>query len=248
MQYSERDFRAMAREKLSGKWWTAILLTLLASILGVATTAALEIELKFESETGVVLEFLEEYSFTILQGGIVSTILAVLALIWGIIILVIGGALTLGYYQFFQNLVRGEEAEVNTLFVHKEKLWHGFCINFLQGLYIVLWMLCFIIPGIMASYSYAMAHFIANDHPEMTAGEVITASKEMMKGYRWRLFCLEISFIGWAILSAFTLGLGSFALVPYVETAKAHFYQDLLRNGMRLEDEIVDSNQQNYYE
>lgn len=248
MQYSASDFRTMAREALRGKWRTAILLTLLASVLGAATTAALEINLKFESETGVVVELLEEYSFTILQAGPTATILAVIVLGWGILTLVIGGAMTLGYYQFFQNLVRNEEAEVNTLFIHKEKLWHGFCINFLQGLYIILWTLCFIIPGIMASYSYSMAHFIANDHPEMTASEVLTASKEMMQGHRWRLFCLEISFIGWAILSAFTLGLGSFALVPYVETAMAHFYQDLLHNGMRLEDEIIDSNTQYYYE
>ena len=123
MQYSASDFRTMAREALRGKWRTAILLTLLASVLGAATTAALEINLKFESETGVVVEVLEQYSFTILQGGIV-VILAVLALVWGIFILVIGGAMTLGYYQFFQNLVRNEEAEVNTLFVHKQNSLH----------------------------------------------------------------------------------------------------------------------------
>ena len=238
MQYSASDFRTMAREKLSGKWGTAILLTLLATILGAATTAALGIELKFESGNGVILVILEEYSFTILKGGIISTILAVMVLGWGILTLVIGGAMTLGYCQFHQNLVRNEEAEVNTLFVHKEKLWHGFCINFLQGLYIILWTLCFLIPGIMAGYSYSMAHFIANDHPEMTAGEVITASKEMMRGHRWRLFCLEISFIGWALLSAFTLGLGTFALAPYMEMARAFFYQDLLEHGIRLEDEF----------
>lgn len=235
MQYSASDFRAMAREKLSGKWKTAILITLLASILGAATTVALEIELKFESGRGIVVTLFEEYAFTLLKEGPISGMLAVVALVWGIFILVIGGAMTLGYFQFFQNLVRKEEAEVNTLFVHKEKLWHGFCINFLQGLYIVLWTLCFIIPGIMAAYSYGMAHFIANDHPEMSASEVLTASKVMMDGNRWRLFCLEISFIGWGILSAFTLGLGSFVLHPYMETAIAHFYQDLLHNGMQLE-------------
>ena len=235
MQYSASDFRAMAREKLSGKWKTAILITLLATILGAATTVALEIELKFESGRGVVVTLFEEYAFTLLKEGPISGMLAVVALVWGIFILVIGGAMTLGYFQFFQNLVRKEEAEVNTLFVHKEKLWHGFCINFLQGLYIVIWTICFIIPGVMAAYSYAMAHFIANDHPEMSASEVLTTSKVMMDGNRWRLFCLEISFIGWAILSAFTLGLGSFVLAPYVETAKAHFYQDLLHNGMQLE-------------
>ena len=238
MQYSASDFRTMARENLRGKWKTAILLTIAASFLGAMTSATTLIEFKFESETGVVVELLGEYSFTILQAGPIATILAVLSLIWGVLILVIGGAMTLGYYQFHQNLARNEEAELNTLFVHKEKLWHGFCINFLQGLYIVLWTLCLVIPGIMAAYSYSMAHYIANDHPEMTANEVIAASKEMMHGHRWRLFCLEISFIGWELLAGLTLGIASFAVAPYLETARAFFYQDLLDNGVRLEDEF----------
>lgn len=239
MQYSASDFRTMAREALRGKWGTAILLTIVASVLGVATTATTSVEFKFESETGVVIEFLEEYSFTILQAGPIATILAVLAFVWIILQLVIGGAMTLGYCQFHQNLARKQNAELNTLFIHKDLLWHGFCINFWQILYTFLWMLCFIIPGIMASYSYSMAHFIANDHPEMTAREAIAASKEMMQGHRWRLFCLDISFIGWEILSIFTLGLGSYAVAPYAETARAFFYQDLCDNGMRLEESIL---------
>lgn len=227
MSYSASDFRTMARDALKGKWGTAILLTIVASILGVATTASIVVEFKFESETGIIVELLEGYSFTVLQAGPVVTILAIISLIWGILTLVIGGAMTLGYYQFHQNIARKQEAEINTLFVHKDKLWHGFCINFWQILYAMLWMSCFIIPGIMAAYSYSMAHYIANDHPEMTAREATTASKEMMQGQRWRLFCLDISFIGWELLSIFTLGLGSYAVAPYAETARAFFYQDL---------------------
>ena len=241
MQYTASDFRTMAREALKGKWTTAIVLTILASVLGVAT-ATLGVEIKFEGETGMVVNVLEQWSFTLLQPGRITTILAVLSVVWAIILLIIGGAMTLGYYQFHQNLARGEEAEVSTLFVHKDKLWHGFCINFWQLLYILLWTICFIIPGIMAGYSYAMAHYIANDHPEMTAREVIAVSKEMMKGNRWRLFCLEFSFIGWQLLAALTLGLGSFAVAPYMETARAFFYHDLLDGGVKPEESVFDEN------
>ena len=187
---------------------------------------------------------LEKYSFTLVEAGGLAGILAVIALIWTIVTIVIGGAMTLGYYQFHQNLVRGEEAEVRTLFVHMDKIWHGICLNFLQFVYILLWTLCLVIPGIMASYSYAMTSYIANDHPEMTANEAITASKEMMKGHRWRLFCLEISFIGWSLLAILTLGIGSFAVVPYCETARAFFYQDLVNAGMKLEDNIYNAGQE----
>ena len=242
MDYSASDFRTMARENLRGKWKTAILLTIAASFLGAMTSATTLIEFKFESETGFVCTVLDEFSFTILQVGGLSIILAVVVLIWGIVRLVIGGAMTLGYNQFYQNLVRRQEAKVGTLFVHRDKLWHGFCLNFWNILYVFLWTLCFIIPGIMAGYSYAMAPYIANDHPEMTAREAIAASKEMMKGHRWRLFCLEISFIGWALLAALTLGIGSFAVAPYIQTAEAFFYQDLLEHGMRLEESILNEN------
>lgn len=242
MDYSASDFRTMARETLRGKWKTAIILTIAASFLGAMTSATTLIEFKFESETGFVCTVLDEFSFTILQTGGLSIILAVAVLIWGILRLVIGGAMTLGYNQFHQNMVRRQEAEIGTLFVHRDKLWHGFCLNFWNILYVFLWTLCFIIPGIMAGYSYAMAPYIANDHPEMTAREAIAASKEMMKGHRWRLFCLEISFIGWALLAALTLGIGSFAVVPYMQTAEAFFYQDLLEHGMRLEESILNEN------
>ena len=236
MQYTASDFRSMARAVLKGKWITAIVITLLASFLGAMVSADTMVKFEFESETGVVVRIFEEYSYTILENGGLAAILAVVALIWGIIILVIGGAMTLGYCQFHQNLVRKQEAEVRTLFAHKDKLWHGFCINFWQLLYIFLWTICFVIPGIMAAYSYAMAHYIANDHPEMTAREAIAVSKEMMKGNRWRLFCLEISFIGWELLAALTLGIGSFAVVPYMESARAFFYQDLLNSGIKEEE------------
>lgn len=242
MNYSASDFRSMAREALRGKWKTAILLTIIATLLGAMTSATTLIEFEFESETGFVCTVLEEFSFTIFQTGGLAMILAIVVLIWGIVQLVIGGAMTLGYYQFHQNLVKEEEAEVSTLFVHKDKLWHGFCLNFWQILYVFLWTLCFIIPGIMAACSYAMAPYIANDHPEMTAREAIAASKEMMHGHRWRLFCLEISFIGWELLAALTLGLGSFSVAPYRQTAEAFFYQSLLDSGMGLEDSILSEN------
>ena len=85
----------------------------------------------------------------------------------------------------------------------------------------------FIIPGIIASYSYAMTDYILAETPELTAKEAIERSKDMMEGNRWRLFCLEISFIGWGILSLLTLGIGSLWLTPYMEASMAAFYREV---------------------
>jgi len=84
-----------------------------------------------------------------------------------------------------------------------------------------------IVPGIMASYSYAMTGYILAEHPELTAGEAIAQSKDMMAGNRWRLFCLQFSFIGWMLLSSLTFGLGNLALRPYQEAAYAAFYREV---------------------
>ena len=97
----------------------------------------------------------------------------------------------------------------------------------LQTLYVVLWSLLFIIPGIIASYSYAMTSFILAENPEMDANEAIGRSKEMMYGNRWRLFCLHFSFIGWDILATLTLGIGNLWLVPYKQAASAAFYREV---------------------
>ena len=146
MKHTAKELKTMAREALKGKWATAIIVVVIASILGAMTSADTLVNFTFESETGVVIDILGKYSFTLAQGGGLAGILSIVALIWTIVTIVIGGAMTLGYYQFYQNLVRGEEAEVGTLFVHKNKLWHGFCVNFWQILYIFLWTLCSIIP------------------------------------------------------------------------------------------------------
>ena len=106
--------------------------------------------------------------------------------------------------------------------------------RFLQSIYIILWSLLFIIPGIVASYSYAMTEYILAEDPELTATEAISRSKQMMYGNHWRLFCLEFSFIGWSILCSFTLGIGNLWLTPYKQAAIAAFYREVSGTEHRM--------------
>lgn len=96
---------------------------------------------------------------------------------------------------------------------------------------ILLWTLLFIIPGIVASYSYAMTGYILAEDPDLTASQAIQRSKEMMRGNRWRLFCLQLSFIGWIILCLFTFGIGNLFLNPYQTAADAAFYREISGTG-----------------
>ena len=88
-------------------------------------------------------------------------------------------------------------------------------------------MLLLIVPGIIAVYRYALAPYLMAEDPEMGAMEAIEKSKELMKGNKWRLFCLQFSFIGWMLLSSLTFGLGNLALRPYQEAAYAAFYREV---------------------
>ena len=90
-----------------------------------------------------------------------------------------------------------------------------------------LWSLLFVIPGIIATYSYSMSFYILRDNPDMDANAARKASIEMMKGNKWKLFCLELSFIGWMLLSMLTFGILLLWVGPYMETAKAAFYEEL---------------------
>ena len=85
--------------------------------------------------------------------------------------------------------------------------------------------LLLVITGIVAGFSYAMTPFILAEHPEMTAREAIRASKQMMKGNKWELFCLHVSFFGWHVLCALSFNIGYIWLNPYMNAAYAAFYR-----------------------
>ena len=94
-------------------------------------------------------------------------------------------------------------------------------MKFLQGLYIALWSLLLVIPGIVKTYSYAMTPYIMSEHPSLTANEAITESRRIMDGNKWRLFCLDFSFIGWELLCALPLYIGYFLILRYFSGSEA---------------------------
>lgn len=99
------------------------------------------------------------------------------------------------------------------------RLWKSMCI--------LVGTLLLVVPGIIMGYTYGMTDYILAEYPEMEPGEVLRTSKAMMTGNRWRLFCLQFSFIGWSLLCSLTFGLGNLALRPYREAAYAAFYREV---------------------
>lgn len=130
----------------------------------------------------------------------------------------------------FLRMIRGEkELEVADLFtVYRDQFERSFLVELLAGIYIFLWALLLIVPGIVKSYSYAMAPYLMHDHPEMTASQAIDESMRLMEGNKMNLFLLDLSFIGWWLLCLITFGLLAFIVSPYQMTARAEFYRELI--------------------
>lgn len=139
--------------------------------------------------------------------------------------------LTVGLQMLILTLIdRSGRPEVGQLFKGFNCFGTAVIANLLVGIYTFLWTLLLIIPGIMAAYSYSMVFFIIAENPQISAGEAIRRSKEMMHGQRWKLFCLQCRFIGWWLLAVFfTLGIGMLWVIPYLNTATGHFYRNLNR-------------------
>ena len=104
---------------------------------------------------------------------------------------------------------------------------HNTCGMLLMGVYVFLWTLLLIVPGVIKALSYAMTPFILNDKPDLSANEAIELSMEMMEGRKMDLFLLYLGFLGWALLCILTLCIGFLWLEPYVYAATAAFYEDV---------------------
>lgn len=141
--------------------------------------------------------------------------------------LIIGGPMAFGVATFFLALSRKQVPVLNDLFKGFTYFLNTLVAVLLVALYTFLWMLLLIVPGIIAAISYSQVFFILAENPSMSASDAIAKSKKMMDGYKWKYFCLGFRFIGWMILSAFTMGIGLLWLVPYMQTTLAKFHDDI---------------------
>ena len=148
------------------------------------------------------------------------------AITYGIGAIVITGPLTFGLARMFINNAGGKSAvDFNDLLCGFKECFAGsLVLSLLTALYTFLWSLLFVIPGIVKTYSYAMAPYIQQDDPSKDASECIDESRAMMNGHKAQLFMLDLSFIGWYFVGALCFGIGILFVYPYHYAARANFY------------------------
>lgn len=157
--------------------------------------------------------------------------------IGAIALIVVTGPLTLGVAKTDLKLVRGGgDVEIANAFEGFNNFVNAFVLGLLRTIFIFLWSLLLIVPGIIKAYSYSMSFYILADNPQMDGSSALKLSMELMHGRKWKLFCLDISFIGWFLLCILTFGILLFWVTPYHDVARAHFYQEILAeiNGLSV--------------
>lgn len=162
---------------------------------------------------------------------------AILHLI-GLVLFILALPLTWGFQTLFLGAVRGGEATAKDMFegYNKELFSRVLTTTLLYYVYVFLWSLLLLIPGCIKSYSYAMTPYILKDNPEMKNNAAIEESMRMMDGHKLELFLLDLSFIGWAILSLLTCCIGFLWLVPYMNMARVNFYEDLKKASVEVKE------------
>ena len=232
MKYAA-DFRRIAREALKGRWGIAVLAGLLASLLGAVNAGGPELNIEINNGqfsaginiAGQTVATTDGWCSVLV--GIMPFAIAVSAIMI-VGLLIVGSVIKLGYARFNLDLIdRQGQPQTGKLFSYFPWFTTAVAAQLWQTLFVFLWSLLLVIPGIIASYSYAMTQYILAENPELSAREAIARSKQLMYGNRGRLFCLHLSFIGWGILCAFTFGIGNLWLIPYAQAAEAAFYREI---------------------
>lgn len=158
---------------------------------------------------------------------ILTTSLQFIPIIGPVIGLVIGGPFALGLILFCKSIANGQEAKLEQMFDGFKNLGTALATYLLSAVFIFLWSLLLIIPGIIMGLAYSLAMYIISDDSEIGAYEAIALSRKMMDGYKMKLLGMILIFFGLALLCILTLGIGFLWLFPFMQVTMVKFYQDV---------------------
>ena len=256
--WDRRELKARGKAAFKNRYWLTVAIALILSIVlggGIGVTAGSaggRINFNHNSNTEAVVEQEspiqvngEDLSFDDLKeafsgedrgvliaiAGVVFAVVLAVGTVSFLIDILLLNPLEVGCQNYFLRNSEGN-GQLNDLERGFSPSWGGNVKTMLlRGLFLFLWSLLFLIPGIVKGYSYRMVPYILADHPELSGTQVIPLSRQMMRGNKWRTFVLDLSFLGWEILSLLTLGiLGIFYVGPYKRCTDAELYHALKGN------------------
>lgn len=228
MNWDIATLKGMAKNALTGSYWKSVLVGFLLMLCtATASSGTARGAEEAGSDTGTLDQITQNPYF-----GVIATVIAAVALLAGIagmaLRILVMNPLEIGIRRYFMEDLYAP--------CELDRLTYGFKMNYVNGIitmllravFTALWTLLLIIPGIIKSYEYRMIPYLLAENPDMEWREAFATSKRMMHGEKWNAFILDLSFIGWQILSIITLGLvGIFYVNPYKGLTDAALYMAL---------------------
>lgn len=238
--WTRKELKTRAKKTFYGNYWRCVAVGLIFMLLFAGSAGGSSSAGQNES-TQSIQELQAGLQSASAAGGvsvgvIIAAILGVFAVVFLISFLVnvfLIQPVSVGVSRFFMDNAK-EPARVGTIF-------HGFKNGrylknvgtiLVMNIFIALWSLLLVIPGIVKAYQYRMVTYLLAEDTELGVMECLRRSKEMMQGHKWNSFVLDLSFIGWGFLSAITCNIvGIFYVYPYILATDAELYLELKKNG-----------------
>ena len=221
--WSRKALKEKAKIRLKANYWKAVLVGMLALVIGGGSSVA-------SSASGVSSDIgtseISDAAGSAVPHGMLFN------------------PLEIGSNRFF-HINLEENADIKEVcYAFDRGYKNGVKVMFFRDLYVFLWSLLFVIPGIIKSYEYRMIPYILGENPDMDKEQVFALSKQMMDGNKWDTFVLDLSFFLWDILGACTLGiLNIFYVEPYRRLTRAGLYQALKEEQMFVRTENITDGQ-----
>ena len=225
--WSRKELKANAKALVKPNYWKVVAASIVMMICGGSGSAASN---KAASDDGSLAEAMSQFDIATIMAAVIM-VFAAIAVVMVISILLsafVFNPLMVGANKLFINCKAGKAQFNDLAFGFKNSYRKVVATMFLKNLFIGIWSLLFVIPGIIKTYEYRMIPYLLAEHPEMSRKEAFAKSKEMMMGNKWNAFVLDFSFIGWHLLGVLTFGIPEiFYVAPYVFLTDAELYHEL---------------------
>lgn len=215
--FDREEMKNAAKNVLSGRWKTVIAVTLVYILITAAIQVAIYIAFPYRAH----------HRFTLIYN------------IASFASIIITAPLQIGFLKYYIKFINTNgEADIEELFSGFNIAGKAILLYFWVLLWTCLWMLLLVIPGLIKYISYSQSFYILAENPEISVRQAMRTSIEMTDGFKLDMFVMYLSFIGWLIAAALTLGIGFFWLIPYVTMTLTFMYFELKKNLLYRNKEI----------
>lgn len=226
--WSRADIKEKAKAKLKTSYWMPFLASLVIALTagGIGSGSRYTVgqdEWTYTTSNPMVI-------FPIIIFGLIFMAIAISVFVF------LFSPLEMGARKFYIEYLKDNENLSEIAFPFRSKSYFNIVkVLFVTRLFIFLWSLLLIIPGIIKAYQYKFVSYILAENPELTASEALDKSTEMTRGHKMDMFVMDLSFIGWYILGAICFGIGVFFVNPYRDTSFAMLYKHLSGDEHQIE-------------